>query len=106
MKFASPDSKQILTLTAATGKRGVVNVKATVKNAKDEEGKAERAITGMRGSYLTEDEAQEKIDLITKEVQAKGWQAMDVRVKNAFTEIPLASGAKVEEVKAPKGARK
>lgn len=94
-KFTSPDSTQNLIVTAITGKSGI-NVKVTMKGR--EKG-GPRAVTGCRGRYIGDKDAQKAFDKLVKETEDRGWTRQTTRVRNAFTEIP-------EPPKAVKGAKK
>lgn len=85
-KFYNADQSMSLTITATEGKSGQ-NVKATMKGV----GKgADRALTGARGKYDSEKDAQKAFDKLVSEAEKNGWVRTTTRVKNAFTEIPAA----------------
>lgn len=87
--FASPDSKQTLTITASQGKKGI-NVKASIKTGKGK-GTA-KAQTGAREVVKTEQEAQAAVDTLAAHAKKSGWVKKAITSKNAFTMIPAPSG--------------
>lgn len=87
--FTAPNSNQKLTIVAAMGRKGNINVKASLKTG----GKGDaKAMPGCRGSYATEAEAQSKVAVLVKDAVKAGWtktsERTGVSARNAFTEIP------------------
>lgn len=73
---------QRLTIVLTQGKNGY-NTHASVKGAKDE-----RASTGGRATFTTQEDGEKAFRKLVAEAVKQGWEQHSGGSRNAFTEIP------------------
>lgn len=98
VKLDAADRSLRLTLTVSEGK-GKFNLKASIKEMKEDAGKAR---TGAREAFDTQEKAKAAIEKLTKDAVEKGWMIVSSGAgRNAFSEIPMSPAAVASKAQVP-----